>query len=231
MRDYEIVYIFRSSFTAEEIEAKLERYHALITEGDRGEITAVVQWGKRQLAYPIQKQSGGHYVVAQFRAEPEVLTGLERVLKLEDDLLRYLVVLSEGELPLPVAMSSDEAPAPGSGDAAVSGSADPSVSDSAEALEPPSDDASASDSAEVSEPVRDDASASDSAEVSEPVPDDADAAESTDSGHDDSGESAVRAVEGVGGEGTEGEENQAEEEQAEEQTPDEADGDADEKEE
>lgn len=104
MRDYEIVYIFRSTFSPEEIEAKLEPYHALITNGGSGEITAVVQWGKRQLAYPIDKQTTGHYVVAQFTAEPDRLAELERVLKLQDDLLRYLVVLSEGELPLPETM-------------------------------------------------------------------------------------------------------------------------------
>lgn len=104
MRDYEIVYIFRSSFTPEEIEAKLERFHALLTDDGKGEITAVEQWGKRQLAYPIKKQQNGYYVVAQFTADPETITRLERVLKLEDDLLRYLVVISEGELPIPNSM-------------------------------------------------------------------------------------------------------------------------------
>ena len=101
MRDYEIVYIFRSNFTSEEIEAKLERYHSIVTEGGKGEVTALVLWGKRRLAYPIQKHLNGYYVVAQFAAQPESLTELERVLKLEDDLLRYLVVLRVGEMPLP----------------------------------------------------------------------------------------------------------------------------------
>lgn len=104
MRDYEIVYIFRSSFTPEEIEAKLERFHALLTDDGKGEITAVELWGKRQLAYPIRKQQNGYYVVTQFTADPETITRLERVLKLEDDLLRYLVVISEGELPIPNSM-------------------------------------------------------------------------------------------------------------------------------
>ena len=101
MRDYEIVYIFRSDFSSDEIEAKLERYHSIITEGGMGEVTAVVMWGKRHLTYPIEKQTSGYYVIAQFTARPNPLTELERVLKLEDDLLRYLVVLREGDLPLP----------------------------------------------------------------------------------------------------------------------------------
>lgn len=108
MRDYEIVYIFRSSFTAEEVDAKLERYHSSIAGEDRGEVTALEHWGKRQLAYPIRNETNGYYVVAQFTADPAVLSELERVLKLEEDLLRYLIVLSEGELPVPPSMQEDE---------------------------------------------------------------------------------------------------------------------------
>ncbi len=101
MRDYEIVYIFHSSLTSEEIEAKLERYHAIITADGPGEVTATVHWGKRQLAYPIRKQRNGHYVVAQFTSAPDPLVELERVLKLEDDVLRYLIVIAEQPLPIP----------------------------------------------------------------------------------------------------------------------------------
>jgi small subunit ribosomal protein S6 len=107
MRNYEIVYIFRSSFTPEEIDAKLERYHAPIAGADGGQITAVEQWGKRQLAYPIDKEPNGFYVVAQFTSDPSGLSELERILKLEDDLLRYLIVLSEGELPIPPSMREE----------------------------------------------------------------------------------------------------------------------------
>ena len=66
------------------------------------EITAVEHWGKRQLAYPIDRNDNGYYVVTQLTASPGVLPDFERVLKLDDDLLRHLVVLSEGELPMPV---------------------------------------------------------------------------------------------------------------------------------
>ncbi len=60
-----------------------------------------MHWGKRELAYPIDDEKNGYYVVAQFSAPPEVLTGFERTLKLDEDLLRHLVVISEGELPTP----------------------------------------------------------------------------------------------------------------------------------
>lgn len=100
MRKYEVVYIFRSSLDGETIGEKLESYHERLTSGD-AEITAVEHWGQRELAYPIQNQGNGYYVVAQFRADPSVLEEFERVLELDDDLLRHLVVLSEGELPTP----------------------------------------------------------------------------------------------------------------------------------
>ena len=112
MRDYEVVYIFKPDLMAEEVGSRLERYHQLLTGDDGSEITAVEHWGKRQLAYPIQNELNGYYVVAQFRCDAANLPEYERLLKLEEELLRYLVVLSEGELPTPPSArpeSSEEA--------------------------------------------------------------------------------------------------------------------------
>jgi small subunit ribosomal protein S6 len=97
MRNYEIVYIFHPALDDDAVQARLERFHGLLTGTEGAEISAVDDWGIRQLAYLIQDQSQGRYVVAQFVAEGEVLPEFERILKLDDDLLRYLVVLSEGE--------------------------------------------------------------------------------------------------------------------------------------
>lgn len=108
MRDYEVVYIFRSTLTTEEIEARLERYHERILGAEGSEIVAVEHWGKRQLAYPIDRNDNGYYVVCQFSAPPSVLPELERVLKLDEELLRHLVVLSEGELPAPLGLGDEE---------------------------------------------------------------------------------------------------------------------------
>lgn len=96
MRLYEAVYIFDPALDEAAINAKLERHHSLVT-GDNGEVTAVDHWGSRQLAYPIDKKKTGYYVVAQFNGNPDALPEFERALKLDEDLLRYLVVLNEGE--------------------------------------------------------------------------------------------------------------------------------------
>lgn len=101
MRDYEVVYIFDSALEQSAIEEKLERFNALVAGNGDGEITAVEHWGKRQLAFPINKQDNGYYVVVQFSTNPGKLDEFERVIKLDEEVLRFLVVLSEGELPTP----------------------------------------------------------------------------------------------------------------------------------
>jgi small subunit ribosomal protein S6 len=108
VKEYEVVYIFDSMVPETGIEEKLERYHQLLTADGKGEITAVDHWGRRQLAYPIQKRTNGFYVVAQFRADAEALPEFERLLKLDEGLLRYLVVLSEGEPTAPMSIATRE---------------------------------------------------------------------------------------------------------------------------
>ena len=96
MRLYEVVYILDAALEESAATAKLEKFHELAT-AHGGEVTAVDHWGGRQLAYPINKQSVGYYVVAQFTAVAEALPEFERLLKLDEEVLRYLVVINEGE--------------------------------------------------------------------------------------------------------------------------------------
>jgi small subunit ribosomal protein S6 len=98
MRHYEFVFIFNPVLDEEAVNAKLERYHALVAgEGTGGEVVAIEHWGIRQLAYPIAKQKSGYYLVSQAMTDPTLLPEFERILTLDDDILRYLVVLNEGE--------------------------------------------------------------------------------------------------------------------------------------
>lgn len=113
MNQYEIVYIFRSTLAPEELESKLQNFHAQLTR-NAGQVSAVEHWGKRQLAYPIEKERNGNYVVAQFETEPASLPDFERLLKLDDQILRYLIVLSEGELPIPPSMRREKEDRPAS---------------------------------------------------------------------------------------------------------------------
>ena len=98
MRDYEAVYIFDSALEEPTVNEKLDRFHTLVAGDAGGEVTEVDHWGRRPLAYPLQKHQNGYYVVTHFRAEAERLPEFERLLKLDDDLLRYLIVVNEDNL-------------------------------------------------------------------------------------------------------------------------------------
>lgn len=108
MRTYEVVYILDAALEEAAVDDKLERFHEVVTDPG-GEVVAVDHWGNRQLAYPIEGQTTGYYVVAHVNAEAESLPEFERVVKLDDDVLRYLVVVNEGE---PISDESILAPRP-----------------------------------------------------------------------------------------------------------------------
>jgi small subunit ribosomal protein S6 len=96
MRLYEVVYILDPALDEGAVTAKLEKFHELVT-AQGGEVHAVDHWGNRQFAYVINKQTSGYYVVAQFTAPTTALPEYERLLKLDEEVMRYLLVLNEGE--------------------------------------------------------------------------------------------------------------------------------------
>ncbi|HUP52371.1 MAG TPA: 30S ribosomal protein S6 [Longimicrobiales bacterium] len=96
MRLYEVVYILDPALLEDAVTAKLEKFHALATS-QGGEVAAVDHWGVRQFAYPIKKLGSGYYIVAQFTAASDALPEFERLLKLDEEVIRYLLVLNDGE--------------------------------------------------------------------------------------------------------------------------------------
>jgi len=91
VRPYEVVYIFDAALEDETIAQKLEQYHTLV-----GAVEATLNhWGRRTLAYPIKRRTTGYYVVANFGADTVRLPEFERALKLDESLLRFLVVLND----------------------------------------------------------------------------------------------------------------------------------------
>jgi small subunit ribosomal protein S6 len=93
-RRYEVVYIFDSSLEEPAVNERLGRFHALLGEGTE---VAVNHWGKRTLAYPIRRKDTGYYVIALFAATADKLPEFERALKLDESILRFLIVLAEEE--------------------------------------------------------------------------------------------------------------------------------------
>ena len=102
-RRYETVYIFDSVLEEPAITEKLNRFHALLTKDGKGSMTNVSHWGKRTLAYKIRKKDTGYFVVAEFQAMGELLPEYERVVKLDEGVLRYMCVEASREQPKPIA--------------------------------------------------------------------------------------------------------------------------------
>ena len=102
-RRYEIVYIMDSALEEAQVNEHLERVHALLKSPDKPEpVTSSNHWGKRTLAYPIKGKEVGYYVVTQFEADPTLLPEFERAIKLDESVIRHLLILNEGEAPRPV---------------------------------------------------------------------------------------------------------------------------------
>lgn len=89
MRKYEVMYIIRTDIEQETVQAAVEKFQGIISNG--GEITKHDVLGKRRLAYEIKKFRDGHYVLVNFTAEPAVVAELERVMKISDEVIRYLI--------------------------------------------------------------------------------------------------------------------------------------------
>jgi small subunit ribosomal protein S6 len=89
---YEVVYIFDPALDEETIKQKLSHFHSLVQQP--GSEPQLNHWGKRTLAYPIRRNDTGYYVVANFDAEPGALPEFERAIKLDEGIMRHLVVLN-----------------------------------------------------------------------------------------------------------------------------------------
>ncbi|MDR2624923.1 MAG: 30S ribosomal protein S6 [Zoogloeaceae bacterium] len=90
MRHYEIVFIVHPD-QSEQVPAMVERYRALIT-GRGGQVHRLEDWGRRQLAYAIEKIHKAHYVLMNIECDSETLAELEHGFKFNDAVLRNLTI-------------------------------------------------------------------------------------------------------------------------------------------
>lgn len=89
MRKYEVMYIIRPDIEQDVVQATVEKFQGIISNG--GEITKHDVMGKRRLAYEIKKFNDGTFVLVNFNGTPEVINELERLMKISDDVIRYLI--------------------------------------------------------------------------------------------------------------------------------------------
>jgi small subunit ribosomal protein S6 len=94
MRHYEIVFIVHPD-QSEQVPTMVERYRSLVT-GKGGKIHRLEDWGRRQLAYPINKIYKAHYVCMNVEIDRDTLIEIETAFKFNDAVLRHLTVKKDG---------------------------------------------------------------------------------------------------------------------------------------
>ena len=90
MNKYESVIILSANAPEEAMAAFGEKMKELISAN--GELTSVEEWGKKTLAYEVKKQTEGYYILFTFDAKPEFIAEFERILRLDEIVLKHMVI-------------------------------------------------------------------------------------------------------------------------------------------
>jgi small subunit ribosomal protein S6 len=106
VRHYEIVFIVHPD-QSEQVPAMIERYQSNIT-GRGGKVHRLEDWGRRQLAYPIQKLHKAHYVLMNIECDQATLDELEHGFKFNDAVLRHLTTKRDDAVTTPSPMMKEE---------------------------------------------------------------------------------------------------------------------------
>jgi small subunit ribosomal protein S6 len=106
MRHYEICFIVHPD-QSEQVPGMVERYRAIVA-AKNGTIHRLEDWGRRQLAYPIQKIHKAHYVLMNIECDGETLNELEHSFKFNDAVLRHLTIKMKAAVTTPSPMMKEE---------------------------------------------------------------------------------------------------------------------------
>jgi small subunit ribosomal protein S6 len=108
MRHYEIIFLVHPD-QSEQVPAMIERYKGIIAAGE-GHVHRLEDWGRRQLAYPINKVAKAHYVLMNIECDAKVLEELTGAFRFSDAVLRHLVVRMDAAViePSPMSRPADE---------------------------------------------------------------------------------------------------------------------------
>ena len=94
MNKYESVTIINPNIKEDEMKELIENLKKVITD-NKGIITNVENLGKKKLAYEIKKNKEGYYIVLKFEANPEVVTELERLYRIKDEIIKFITIKEE----------------------------------------------------------------------------------------------------------------------------------------
>jgi small subunit ribosomal protein S6 len=100
MRHYELMYIVRPELDDDGVRTAIRSVRSSV-ESQGGEVIKTTLWGKRRLAYEVQRLRDGHYVLVVLRLDGSKVGAVERTLRISDSVFRHLLVLHQGPLPEP----------------------------------------------------------------------------------------------------------------------------------
>jgi small subunit ribosomal protein S6 len=106
MRHYEVVFIVHPD-QSEQVPGMVERYRQMVA-GRSGKVHRLEDWGRRQLAFPLQKVHKAHYVLMNVECDGETLDELDHAFKFNDAVLRHLIVKMDGAVTAPSPMMKEE---------------------------------------------------------------------------------------------------------------------------
>lgn len=90
LKKYETIFIINSEFGEETTKALVEKFKTMIEAS--AQLENIDEWGKRKLAYEINDKNEGYYVLANFSSEPNFPAELERVYKITEGILKYIII-------------------------------------------------------------------------------------------------------------------------------------------
>ena len=94
MKKYELIFILKAEQPETEMIARVDRVKEILAQYD-GEVTQENHWGVRRLAYEIQHETRGNYMFLKFKSQGTAVADLDKFLRLDDQVLRHLIVVDE----------------------------------------------------------------------------------------------------------------------------------------
>lgn len=108
MRHYETLFIINPEINDEDTDAVVEKYTGILSDGGAF-IGMVDKWGRRRLAYTVKKFNKGFYVLLDYGASPEAVAEMERLFKIDEQVIRFLTVKQADDYDLEAAKAALEA--------------------------------------------------------------------------------------------------------------------------
>lgn len=119
---YETTLVFSVKNGEEQVEALKEKFKSLIEKN--ATLTGINEWGKKRLAYPINYETEGHYIIYSFDCKPEFPAELERIMGITEGVIRFLTVL-RNDMPARPAKPEADSAAKGAENSAENSDAEP----------------------------------------------------------------------------------------------------------